>query len=146
MGTKQQQRTKETMNQLILLFTRLGADGGTIPTRDELVKLKAKDEVVDPNMLSRVKWFSCALTQLALQPPIVADNVGNLFNKESIVRALLEKRMPDEFRHIQSIKDVFDVHFFDNPEYNKDRDHFADKRNVSPFICPISFLEVGHMP
>jgi hypothetical protein len=69
---------------LVYLFARLGADGGTIPTRDELVKLKSKDEVVNPHMLTRIKWFSCALSKLALEAPIVADVLGNLFNKEVI--------------------------------------------------------------
>jgi hypothetical protein len=33
-------------------------------------------------VVQRIRWSSCALSKLTLQAPIVADELGNLFNKE----------------------------------------------------------------
>lgn len=84
----------------------LGGDGGSIPLRQDLVKLKSKSEVLDPEgknvedicmrfvlllirfflkireVVQRIRWSSCALSKQTLQAPIVADELGNLFNKE----------------------------------------------------------------
>ena len=41
----------------------MGCDGGTIPTRDELVKLKKKPEQKDADAVRLLKWAHCALSQ-----------------------------------------------------------------------------------
>ena len=45
----------------------MGCDGGTIPTRDELVKLKKKPEQKDADAVRLLKWAHCALSQQVLK-------------------------------------------------------------------------------
>jgi len=124
----------------------MGADGGSIPTRIELVKEKPKEEKPDQKEITRIKWTLCALSKDPLKPPIVADKLGNLFNKEFVIKGLLEKNFPKEFSYIKSLKDVMEIHFKENPAHN-DKERMSvvvvDVGEEAPFICPISGLEVG---
>jgi hypothetical protein len=82
----------------------MGCDGGSIPTRCELVKTKKKQERADPNEITRVKWTLCALSKEPLAPPIVACPQGQLFNKEAVITHLLQKTMPSAFSYIKGMK------------------------------------------
>lgn len=127
----------------------MGADGGSIPTRTDLVKPKKKEEKADPFELARVRWTLCQLSKDPLKPPVVTDQLGLLYNKEAIIKHLLDKDMPKAFKHIRSLKDVVDVNFKPNPRFNpkseKDAKHLniTDWATEAPFICPITNFEVG---
>lgn len=54
----------------------MGADGGSIPKRCELVKNKKADEKFDKNVKLALKWRICQLTQEKLRKPIVACKYG----------------------------------------------------------------------
>lgn len=82
----------------------MGCDGGSIPRRDELVKLKKKEEKVDQNELDRIKWGTCAISKEPLKDPIVADELGFLYNKEAVIRHLLDKSLDESFKHIRTLK------------------------------------------
>eukprot|EP01117_Protostelium_nocturnum_P018173 TRINITY_DN7544_c0_g2_i1.p1 TRINITY_DN7544_c0_g2~~TRINITY_DN7544_c0_g2_i1.p1 ORF type:complete len:256 (+),score=95.36 TRINITY_DN7544_c0_g2_i1:48-770(+) len=119
----------------------MGADGGSIPRREELVKLKAKAEKVDPKEIERVKWSTCAISNQILKEPIVACNLGNLYNKEVILKHLLEKTIPSSFSHVKSLKDLLTIHPKKNPNVDESNLAVNDK---ALFICPITGLEVGN--
>lgn len=142
----------------------MGCDGGTIPRRDELVKLKKKPEQVwfpfnridlynllislhfsdnktqkDKESERQYRWKHCALTQLRLQIPIVTCALGRLYSKQSVVEALLEKeKMPETCRHIKTLKDIKNLKFTPNPAYDESKDGQS-----SPFICALSGLEMS---
>lgn len=84
--------------------SKMGCDGGSIPRREELVKLKKKAEKVDPTEVERIKWFTCAMSNERLKEPIVACELGHLYNKEAVIRALIEKNVDEKFSHIRSLK------------------------------------------
>ena len=67
----------------------MGADGGTIPKRCELVRGKKKTAKVDKNVENANKWRTCKLTQEALLKPIVACKLGrydmNFYHKVNTV-------------------------------------------------------------
>lgn len=121
----------------------MGCDGGSIPRREELVKLKKKEEKPNPNEVERIKWTSCSLSKEPLKEPIVTCELGFLYNKEAVIRHLLEKSLDDKFKHIRSLKDLTPVRFTPNPALGeKEKDKTADE--ASPFVCPITLMEVGH--
>jgi len=105
----------------------------------DLKEKKLEIKVVTSETL-RAKWMHCALTDDELSAPIVADRVGHLFNKDSVIKALLEKRMPAQFAHIQAIKDVFELHFHPNASEEKEKvaSNGAFHDFVSPWDCPIT--------
>ncbi|XP_058121743.1 replication termination factor 2 isoform X2 [Anopheles ziemanni] len=117
----------------------MGCDGGTIPRRDELVRLKKKPEKKDKDSERQFRWKHCALTQLRLQLPIVICALGRLYSKQNVIEALLDKeKMPESCAHIKSLKDIKNLNLTPNPAYDESKD---DKS--SPFICGLIGLEMS---
>ncbi|XP_034950417.1 replication termination factor 2-like [Chelonus insularis] len=85
----------------------MGCDGGTIPRRDELVRLKKKPEQKDKNAELAFKWKHCTIKQLPLQSPIVSCSLGKLYSKEAVIEGLLDRSiLPESAVHIKTLKDV----------------------------------------
>ena len=139
----------------------MGADGGTIPTRCELVKTRQKPEQKDKDSVRIYKWQYCNLTQQPLIRPIVACELGRLYNKEAIIEKLLEDKSGNQANgdklipeasadHINSLKDVKELQLADNPAYDRKSkggssvggEGFID-RKVPPYICPVTGLEMN---
>lgn len=128
----------------------MGCDGGTIPTRDELVKLKRKPEQRDRDGHRIFRWQHCAISQQPLRKPVMACELGKLYNKESIIELLLEKdrsTAPANTEHIEKLKDVVELQLTVNPTFDKDKhavgDGMYNDALVSPWICPVTGLEMN---
>lgn len=124
----------------------MGCDGGTIPRRDELVKVKKKPEAKDKDAELAFKWQCCTITQELLQNPIVVCHMGKLYSKMALIEALLDRStLPKSLKYIKSLKDVKDLNLTPNPEYNADerkKEGAIDHRAV-PYICPVLGLEMN---
>jgi len=136
----------------------MGCDGGTIPTRDELVRTKKKPEQKDKDSVRLYKWQHCHLTQQKLTKPIVACELGFLYNKEVIIEKLLDSKAGnkdstssknDIGSHIRSLKDVRELLLTENPAFrHNDRkgivgDGGYNDKFKSPYVCPIAGLEMN---
>ncbi|KAM9372267.1 replication termination factor 2 isoform 1-T1 [Phaethornis superciliosus] len=129
----------------------MGCDGGTIPKRHELVKGPRKVEKVDKNAELVARWHYCALSQEKLRRPIVACELGRLYNKDAIIEFLLDKsadRSPMEAAsHIKSIKNVTELNLTDNPAWSGDKESIKgdkyDDLQSACFICPVVGLEMN---
>uniref|UniRef100_A0A8D2MLQ2 Replication termination factor 2 n=1 Tax=Zonotrichia albicollis TaxID=44394 RepID=A0A8D2MLQ2_ZONAL len=113
-----------------------------IPTRNSLV-----DKVAE--LVAR--WFYCALSQEKLRRPIVACELGRLYNKDAIIEYLLDKS-PDKTpmesaSHIKSIKNVTELQLVDNPAWCGDKESIKgdkyDDLQAARFICPVVGLEMN---
>uniref|UniRef100_A0A667YEY4 Replication termination factor 2 n=1 Tax=Myripristis murdjan TaxID=586833 RepID=A0A667YEY4_9TELE len=129
----------------------MGCDGGTIPKRHELVKGPKKVEKVDKNAELAAKWKYCALSQEKLRRPIVACELGRLYNKDAVIEYLLDKsaeRPNSEVAvHIRGMKDMKELNLTDNPEWEGERrnakgDRYEDM-HCAMFICPVVGLEMN---
>lgn len=122
----------------------MGCDGGTIPRRDELVRMKKKPEQKDKDAERSFKWRNCALSQEPFQEPVVACALGRLYSKSSVLEALLDKETkPESISHIKNLKDIKDLKLVKNPAY-KHVDHVdGSVSESSPYICPISGIEMS---
>lgn len=117
----------------------MGCDGGTIPRRDELVRVKKKPETKDKDSELAFKWRCCSVTQEILQEPIVVCHLGKLYSKMALIEALLDRStLSSEFKHIKSLKDVKDLKLTKNPEFSKD-----ENGRAAPYICPVLGLEMN---
>lgn len=137
----------------------MGADGGTIPTRDELVKTKKNPECKDKDSVRLYKWQYCHLTQEKLVRPIVACQLGRLYNKEAIIKTLLKRKVDcnrDEYVAentlsitIRNLKDIRELKLSNNPAFDSHKsgppagDGAYVDRHISAFICPIAGLEMN---
>lgn len=118
-----------------------GGDGGATgaESRDCYLKMYAekKPDKFDPYEAKLAKSTRCTLSAEELKPPCVMDYVGNLYNKEAVVQALLTKSVPKKLRHVvKSLKDVIDIHLSPIPGVSPDDDTAETK-----FQCPITGLE-----
>ena len=116
-----------------------GGDGGSTGAEDRRawleMFLEKKPDKVDPSEVKKAKWTRCQLSGEKLSPPCVVDALGNLYNKESVVQALLTKTMPSGCSHIKGLKDITPIHLERNPT-NKQDEEFE-------FQCPITGLEMN---
>ena len=126
----------------------MGNDGGSIPTRRELVKEAARNPSgTDLREKQREhlahRWSQCPVSHKALVKPIVSDHAGNMYNKDAILQFLLptevspvDKAEYENFiqGRIKSLKDVVEVHF----EIESD-----EKTKIEKWLCPITSKELG---
>ncbi|KAF7116040.1 hypothetical protein RHSIM_RhsimUnG0040000 [Rhododendron simsii] len=118
-----------------------GGDGGSTcaESRDCYLNMYAvkKPDKVDPNEQRLSKWLNCALSNEPLKHPAVIDLLGNLFNKQALVEALLGKKLPKAFGHVKGLKDMVSVELSMIPGLESGGDVIGGTR----FQCPISGLE-----
>lgn len=126
----------------------MGNDGGSIPTRRELVKSAARNPTIS-DLKEKQKehlahrWSQCPLSHKALVKPIVADYTGDLYNKDAIIQFLLpddvsslDKVEAETFLQgrVKGLKDVVEIQF----EIEHDEKNNTDKR-----VCPVTGKELG---
>ncbi|KAH8391696.1 hypothetical protein KR200_009231 [Drosophila serrata] len=123
----------------------MGCDGGTIPRRDELVRVKQKPEQKDKDAEREFRWRHCTLTQQSLQEPIAMCGMGRLYSKQSVIERLLEKeKMPETASHVKSLKDIRQLQLTPNPAFTEEdkTEGLLDTRH-SPYICKLIGLEMS---
>ncbi|EJT99084.1 DUF602-domain-containing protein [Dacryopinax primogenitus] len=120
----------------------MGNDGGSIPDRRDLVRTKRKAEQADKQNQSRAQWFFCALSKKPLQKPIVADELGKMYNKDSLVEYLLDHSAYGDglqiCGHIRSLKDVRTLELTSNPLPLPTGSDLP----FAPFVCPLTGKEM----
>ncbi|XP_041357172.1 replication termination factor 2-like isoform X2 [Gigantopelta aegis] len=127
----------------------MGCDGGTIPTRDELVRTRKKPEKKDRTAELDAKWKHCALSQEPLVPPIMACELGRLYNKESTLELLLDRTKFDcaaSFDHLKSLKDLRQLNLTTNRGYTGGKAEMGNcyiDTQTSVYICPVAGLEMN---
>ena len=131
--------------------SNMGNDGGSIPTRRELVKEGAKS--LTTTQVKEVQseqqahfWTTCALSHESLVKPVVSDGLGTLYNKAAVLSHLLDLSKQnvskEEFAlqgnsfkdRIRSLKDVVEVHFEESQR---------TKTENNKWICPITQKVLG---
>jgi len=123
----------------------MGADGGTIPKRCELIRNKKKKEKVRKDVVNVNKLRTCQSSQEPLKKPIVACKLGRLYNKEAIIEARLNKTLStnEATKHIKSLHDVKELRLTDNRAYKdcgpENGDTYTDF-NETPYVCPVTSL------
>ncbi|ELP92241.1 hypothetical protein EIN_118150 [Entamoeba invadens IP1] len=108
----------------------MGCDGGTVARRDDHVK-KVKEPKQIEDTQSSDRYTHCSLSQQPFKKKIVCDKVGRMYNKDAILKALIQKSIPKEMRYIAARKDVIDL----NVSWSKNH-----------IICPLKKIEFtpGH--
>ena len=129
----------------------MGNDGGSIPTRRELVKNAARDLNTSELKATQLEaqtyaWTYCPLSNRPLTAPIVSDCAGTLYNKDAILEQLLPKdenvpasvikEKEDVLQgRVRGLRDVVEAKFTLSKEGKDGKD---EKK-----ICPITSKELG---
>lgn len=126
----------------------MGNDGGSIPTRRELVKSASKNPTIS-DLKEKQKehlahrWSQCPISHKALVKPVVADYAGDLYNKDAIIQYLLpddmstlDKVEAESFLQgrVKGLKDVVEIIF---------EEEYDEKKNADKWICPVTSKELG---
>ena len=123
----------------------MGNDGGSIPTRRELVKEAARD--LSTTQVKEIQteqqehyWSTCALSHQPLSLPVISDALGTLYNKDAVLDHLLSAGQEDKqgleargeaFKdRLRSIRDVVEVKFQAEAEGSK-------------WVCPVTGKALG---
>lgn len=77
---------------------------------------------VNPVEAKLAKWTRCNLSGEILHPPCVADELGNLYNKDAMVQALVTKSLPASLSYISTLKHLIDLRYV---PVSKNFQHFA---------------------
>ncbi|KAK1019841.1 Replication termination factor 2 [Friedmanniomyces endolithicus] len=124
----------------------MGNDGGSIPTRRELVKEAARNPTtaqLKETLHERHQhaWKTDPISNQPLAQPIVSDSSGTLYNKDTILEYLTSPGPNPEADRItqgaiQSLKDVVEVKFELAPEATAEARHEV-------WRCPVTGDELG---
>lgn len=115
----------------------MGCDGGSIPSRAEMVKTKAKTEQLDDSEVLKTQWTCCFISKKPLERPIVACKLGRLYNKDSVVMFLLNRQETDptlatELSHIKSLKSLINCNL-----------KSSEAKESEYFVCPVTGREMN---
>ena len=132
----------------------MGNDGGSIPTRRELVKEAARNPTTTELKALQTEsqshhWTHDPLTRAALATPVVSDSNGKLYNKSSILEFLLLPSSPTDADEgarktesekvtrgaVTCLKDVVDVKFEVEAEARDGR--------AEVWRCPVTAAVLG---
>jgi len=149
----------------------MGLDGGSIPSRSDMLRraswrlseadntkstrggsisLMKEDNTNQKAELARIKWTVCAISGAPFREPIVACEMGKIYNREAVIEFLLgtgqfeytkKKLQCNGYGHIKSVKNLLELNLTRNPQFLEDRakEFMSTEIDISaPFICPIS--------
>jgi hypothetical protein len=132
----------------------MGNDGGSIPTRRELVKEAARARTTSELKESQTEkqeydWTHDPLTRKPLSKPVVSDSSGKLYNKDSIIEFILPSEDSEAQKEeaerviggrVKSLKDVVEVKF-EVDETPKTPNGGTGR--TEKWVCPITNKELG---
>lgn len=131
----------------------MGNDGGSIPTRRELVKEAARNKTTTELKETQAEqqeyyWTTDPITNEPLETPIVSDSNGRLYKKESVLKLLTadESINKDEAEKaaagaIKTLKDVVEIKFEADTSSSSEKAANGEKKNR--WICPITNKPLG---
>ena len=144
-----------------------GGDGGSTGAESRSsyreMYAAAKPDSIDPALAAATRATACALSGEALRPPLVADALGSLFNKEAVLSGLVARSLPPALAHVSSIRHVFDARVTEISEEGKgkvegnggggrqeeeekkvNKGDAANANSLAPrFCCPITGIHLN---
>jgi len=112
----------------------MGGDGGTAAVQRKFVRGQEKGssdkgdgEGKEAQQKERIT--TCALSAQPLSAPIVACELGKLYNKEAVLQGLLDKTLQRQASHIRGLKDVKELDL--------------GGAALSLYVCPITQLPLN---
>lgn len=121
----------------------MGGDGGTYVTGRQFIRACKTDVETEDASKSikdkqRRRALYCAQSGCVLEEPVVMCQLGNLFNKEAIITALINKTLNSLFSHIRGLKDLKQVIFSKNPSFVSTEQMLPTENALAKYICPIT--------
>lgn len=89
----------------------MGGDGGSLPTRGDLVKEKEKEEQRNPHEHTRFRWTTCRMSSKPLGNDVATCKFGALYNRAEVYQYMADVRIGARapvavFAHLRVVKDL----------------------------------------
>lgn len=126
----------------------MGNDGGSIPTRRELVKNAARNPNTSELKATQQEaqthhWTYCPLSNRPLAEPIISDCAGTLYNKDAMLEHLLPKDEDDSTAMVKGKEDVFSGFVKGLRDLVEVKFTVVKEGKEEKRICPITSKELG---
>ncbi|KAL5337074.1 Rtf2 RING-finger-domain-containing protein [Aspergillus crustosus] len=137
----------------------MGNDGGSIPTRRELVREAARNPTTAQiketlRELQEHLWTTCPISHKSLLRPIVSDCAGNLYNKDAILKFLIpgeevegisSKADCEEILagRVKGLRDVVELKFEVDTEQEGHPAAGVSSDKKEGWICPVTAKQLG---
>ena len=101
----------------------------------------------DPSFQRAARWKHCAVSSQPLRQPIVACELGQLFNKEELMQTLLSVKdgsieRPAVLKHVKKLKDVHQLNLTPLSSQSAEREG-QDAESSALFECPITTVPMS---
>lgn len=140
-----------------------GNDGSSLQNQRKLIISVKSEQKLDGTVHDAIiaaRMSTCAYSGEPLREPIVCDEYGTLYNKESILTLILQNKLMNtpstdgttpttttNYSHIKSLKkDIINVHptlIKENKKLTINSTHGIPKSNPALFLCPLTQLEAN---
>jgi hypothetical protein len=138
----------------------MGGDGGTISSKRKYLRTTAlgkrkaqggEDNIENNHNTILHKLSTCAISSEPLKEPIVGCKLGNLYNKQDVIKYLLmDKNVRKEkygkaFVHIRKLKDVVELTFQKNNNVANKGTSPKTTSSVPPtcWVCPVTNITMN---
>lgn len=93
---------------------------------------------VDKRKVRAMRVRTCALNAEPLKAPLVADELGQIFNKMAVLEALSAKSMPDNLDHVRGLRDLIDLRLFSAGAESEKKDEYFTGESAAVTSCPVT--------
>lgn len=123
----------------------MGGDGGVLPTGRKFIRgcgKSVEDKKEDGKNVTKaqiMRTVICAQSSEPLSEPIMACEMGNLYSKEAMLMAFIDKTLNPLYSHVRGMKDIKTLKLTPNPAYTTTDDTTG---NIVPrYVCPVTSME-----
>jgi hypothetical protein len=125
----------------------MGGDGGVLPTGRKFIRAcgfgkSVEDKKEDGRNVTRAQVMRttiCAQSSKRLVDPIIACEMGNLYSKEAMLTAFIDKTLNPLYSHVRGMKDVKTLKLTPNPAYSIAGESEGESR--PEYLCPVTDIE-----
>eukprot|EP01051_Picozoa_sp_SAG22_P014382 SAG22_NODE_1737_length_3688_cov_3.769852_3_plen_319_part_01 len=143
--------------QLLLSVNGGGGDGGAtcndrlwVEMRGDILNANGssfdKKQTQDRDQIAAGKASTCCISSMELEAPVMCCELGYLYNREPLVKAMLGKTMPEKFGHVKSMSDVLEVKFTTRDGAGERQQADGDGKighTNAKYICPVTMKDMN---
>ena len=123
----------------------MGGDGGVLPTGRKFIRgcgKSVEDKKEDGKNITKAQIMRttiCAQSSDLLTEPIIACEMGNLYSKEAMLLAFINKTLNPLYSHVRGMKDVRTLKLSPNSSFLAAEE--AEEIKHPRYMCPVTSME-----
>jgi Rtf2 RING-finger len=125
----------------------MGGDGGVLPTGRKFIRgcgKSVEDKKEDGKNVTKAQIMRttiCAQSSEPLVEPIIACEMGNLYSREAMLLAFINKTLNPLYSHVRGMKDVRTLKLTQNSSFSVTEE--AEENSRPRYMCPVTSMELN---